>query len=195
MLMTGLAGLAGGLANTDAARTGSYGGSTTQSGTNTTTRNLRPEQDATLGPLLEQILQRISNPQASLEPFKTTAREGVNASYAAVPDAIRAKYGNNGNASGKKGKAARVAEVSRAGDLSGLEGQFAQQGVAMQDSGLGLAERLLGQNFGSTSSTSSTGSTSGTQTGPGTALSGAVTGGSSMFASLQALMAALNGGL
>ena len=160
--LSALIGMGGGIASgifgnrpqtTDTTYSGTQTGR--QQGQSSTTRDLLPEQSAMLGPLLQQILQQINNPGAALQPFQTAAREQVNSNYAAVPDAIRAKYGNGGNASGKSGKAARVAEVARAGDLSGLEGQFAQAKLGLQNSGLTLAERLLGQSFGSTTNTDS----------------------------------------
>lgn len=197
-LETGLAALTGGLANTEAARTGRTGasGSNSSSSGSRRRRVLTPGQTLLSGVLQNTAIDRITNPGAIAEPLRVAARENVNQNFAAVPDAVRAKYGTTGQASGKLGRAGREAEVARAGALSGVDADFNRLILGLQDSGIGLGERLLSQNFEDevTGYGTNAFNQQGFNTAPGSAAAGALTGGLQMFATLAALSRFLEGG-
>lgn len=197
-LLTGLSALTGGLANTEAARTSrsSSSGTNSTAGSSTRRRILTPGQESLNSTLTGTALDRIENPAAAVAPLRVATRENINANFAGVPDALRAKYGTTGGASGKLGRAARESEIARAGALSGADSDFNRLILQLQDSGIGLGERLLSQNFGEEAT--NTGSTAysqhGQQVAPGSAAAGALTGGLQMFSNLLALQAVLKGG-
>lgn len=193
-LLTGLSALTGGLANTKAARTGQYGSSSSGSSSGGTKRVVTPEQQSVFSPLVQNILQRLENPQAALQPAHTAARESVNANFAGMDDVIRQKYGTGAGASGKYGKAARVGEQTRLGALSGVDSQFAAARTGVQDAASQQGLSLLGMNFGTEYSQGQNNSQSGFNTAPGSAAAGALTGGASGFFNQLALLQALMGG-
>lgn len=201
-LMTGLSALTGGLANTQAARTGKYGQSSSSSSSGGTKRVVTPEQQAVFSPLVQNILQRLENPQAALQPAHTAARESVNQNFAGMDDVIRQKYGTGAGASGKYGKAARVGEQSRLSALSGVDGQFAAARTGVQEGAAQQGLSLLGMNFGQEYQQGQSNQSSGFNTAPGSAASGALTSGATMLGSQQTelfrnlfLLQQLTGGL
>jgi len=197
----GLAGgsaLAGALNNTRAARTSESTSSSSSSGSNTTRRRrvLTPGQTGLNDTLTSEALRRITDPAAVAEPLRAATREKVNANYAAVPDLLRQKYGATGYGSGKLGTAQRQAEISRLGALSDVDSDFNQLILQLQESGIGLGERLLSQNFEEEDYSSYTGSQSGRSTGvqPGSVAGGAVGNATGTLSALLALNQVLKGG-
>lgn len=188
-LLTGLSALTGGLANTQKARTGTYGstsgGSTSSTGSNR--RFVTPEQQALQSPILQNIMQQLENPASFLQAGQTAARENVNANFAGMEDTLRQKYGTGAGASGKFGRAARGAETERLRGLSQVDSQFALARQGVQQQGLGNALSLLGMNFGT--DVSSTGSQQqqqdGFSTAPGSALAGALESGGTVLGAQQ----------
>ncbi len=147
--------------------TSSYDNTSTTSGTSTTTRNLTPQQEALQGPLSALALDKIANPAARLEPLRQVSRAQVNNNFSGADEAIRAKLGRSGAKSGKLGTAVRQTELSRLGAISDVDTNFSNQILNEQESGIGLAERLLSQNYGQT--VTSNGTTTGSGTGTNTA--------------------------
>lgn len=198
MLMTGLGALTGALSNTNANKTSTYSGQQAQSnsGTTTTGRNLTPYQSAIQAPLFDYVSNLMTNPQATVAPFQTAARNNVNSNYKGLADSLRQQFlSTGGGGSGKFGTALAQGNLNRLSDLSNVDNTMAQTAATLPLQGANLASGLLGMNFGSTTSTSSTGSSSssGQQVGAGSPLAGAFQGGTSSLA--QMLMAAMLGGM
>lgn len=190
--------LAGGLQNTRAARTSESSSSSSSSGSNTSRRRrvLTPGQTGLNDTLTSEALRRITNPAAVAEPLRAATREKINANFAGVPDLLRQKYGSTGYGSGKLGTAQRQAEISRLGALSDVDSDFNQLILQLQESGIGLGERLLSQNFEEEDYSSYTGSQSGRSVGtqPGSVAAGAFGNASSTLSALLALNQVLKGG-
>lgn len=206
-LMGGSA-VAGALNNRQSARTSTYDQNQSENSTaqnsavnsSTTRRDLTPEQQAAMATLSRFSGDLMQNPLAGLEGLKASAGNQINSNYAGALDAIKAKLlANGGGASGKFQRAVRGTELARIGDLSGLEGQFAQMGSQRQLAGAGLAQNLLGMDFGQTTqgqasniaSTSGTSRNYGTGVAPGSAAGGALTGGLGALSSIAGLQAIL----
>lgn len=183
--------ISGALQNTRAARTTESNSSSSNSGSNTARRKriLTGGQQQLNDSLTSAALERIMNPAAVAEPLRAATREKVNQNFAGVPDLLRQKYGATGYGSGKLGTAQRQAEMSRLGALSGVDSDFNQLILQLQESGIGLGERLLGQNFEDETYSSYTGSESqrGTQVGPGSVAGGAFGNATSTLSSLLAI--------
>lgn len=197
-LFAGLSALAGGLGNTQAARTTTTNGTQSQTGGSsaTTSRNLAPQQQSsldTLGPLIQQM---IANPGSITEPIRQSNRQAANAAFTGQPQAIADQFGTGGGASGVSGKVQVASDLARRSSLAGADQAANLQQAQVQQGGAGLAMQLLGQNFGSTTSgtTDSTTSSNGTSIGPGSAAGGAVGGGLSGLAAMMAMMGMMGGG-
>jgi hypothetical protein len=150
---------------------------------------LLPEQQGLAGLLAGRANDMITNPGAGLAPIRAGLRDSVNSNFAGADRAIASKMlTSGGNRSGKAGRAAREMEMARAGALGGADQQIYRMILDQQDRGTGIAERLLSQNFGQTTtgSTSSTGNSTmnGTNTQPGSALAGGISGGLSTLMAL-----------
>lgn len=189
-LMTGLSAISGGLQNTKAARTGTS--STAGTNSSSTRRVLTPGQTSLNDSLTSTALQRITNPAAVAEPLRAATREKVNTNFAGVPDLLRQKYGATGYGSGKMGTAQRQSEIARLGQLSGVDSDFNNLILQLQESGISLGDRLLSQNFGTESDNSY--SQSGTVVNPGSVAAGAFTNGTQTLSALLALSQILSAG-
>lgn len=211
MALLGIGGaVAGGLNNSKAARTSEYdqdqqGSGSTQSSaanSNTIRRDLTDEQRTALQQLFGFGSGLVQNPMSGLEAIKSAALNQTNSNYGGVMDALKAKLLASGQAaSGKFARGARATELARIGDISGLEGQFAQMGNQRQLAGAGILQNILGMNFGETSTgqasnvgaTSNQGRNWGTGVAPGSAAGGALSGGLGALSSalgLQSILAA-----
>lgn len=161
---------AGVLGGRKSARTGTFDRTTTRSGTSTRTRTLRPEQEESIGWLRDIASKLLTDPSAGLEPLKVGARGAVNRRYAGAPQSLADKMLTHGQKSGKFGRGMRMMEMGRLGELSALEPEFARMILEQQEQGVGIAERLLSQDFGGTVTTSGTDRSYGTETFPGSML-------------------------
>ena len=191
--LAGGSALAGALGNRASARTSTQqqqsqqqqqsSASSTSTGSQSDRRALSPEQIAAMSRLGTFSESLMNDPMAGLEAIRSGALNRVNANYGGAIDAIKAKLLANGaGGSGKFNRAVRGTELSRIGDLSGLEANFANLASQRQIQGAGLAQGLLGVNLGSDSTstttqaanTSSSGSSSSSGTGvaPGNAAAG-----------------------
>jgi hypothetical protein len=128
----------------------------------------------------------MNDPTAALAPIRNAGLQGINQTYAGVPQQVTQQLANRGyGSSGATGDALYKVGLSRAGAVSGLEGQLATQGIQQQQFGASLGEQLLNSLKGSTTSTSGTtstdGSTTGTQTKPGPSIFSSIAGLGSML--------------
>lgn len=128
----------------------------------------------------------MNDPTAALAPIRNAGLQGINQTYAGVPQQVTQQLANRGyGSSGATGDALYKVGLSRAGAVSGLEGQLATQGIQQQQFGASLGEQLLNSLKGSTTSTSGTtstdGSTTGTETKPGPSIFGTIAGLGSML--------------
>ncbi len=183
----GLNAFAGWLKNRKGARTGEFDRSSTTSGTTTRTRTLRPEQEAGMSLLDKRMHALLNDPEAGMGQMFSGARASVNRRYSGAPQMLADRMLRHGQGSGKFGRATRQMEMSRLGDLSALEPIFAQMILEQKDKGVGIAERLLSQDFGGSVSTTSAGRQWGTDTRPGSAAAGAVSGGAEALTMLMML--------
>lgn len=155
-----LGGAAGGFLNQPQTSSTNFNQNTTgtQSGSASTQRTLTPYQQALQGPLFGYISQLMSNPQATVAPFKAAARDQVNSNYGGLADTLRQQFMANGGGgkSGKFGGALVQGNLNRLGQLSGTDTAFDQTAAQLPLQGAGLASSLLGMPFGSTSTGTST---------------------------------------
>lgn len=192
-LFAGLSALAGGLGNTEAARTTTTAGQQTGSNSSTTSRNLAPQQQSSmdaLGPLIQQM---IGNPGAITEPIRQSNRNMANATFTGAPQGISDQFDTGGGASGVSGKVKVATDLARRGALAGADQAANVQKAQVQQGGAGLAMQLLGQNFGSTTTGTNSLTANGTSIAPGSAAGGAVGGGLSGLAAMMAMMGMLTG--
>jgi hypothetical protein len=121
------------------------------------------------------------NPQGIPDAIRTGATSAVNRTFKGSNDRITEALSQRGfGNSGVLQNAIASNEATRAGKLGGLESSFAQMGLDQENNTLNLAERLLSQGRGMSSTSQ------GEQ--PGNVAAGAMTGG------LQGLMYALLSG-
>jgi|SRR5579864_7755441 len=189
-LLTGLGALTGALSNTAANKTSTTSNSFANGSTNSTNRVLTPYQTALQGPLFSYISQLMTNPTATLQPFKQQARDQVNQNYNGLSDSLRQQFlSTGGGSSGKFGTALAQGDLQRTGDLSNVDNTFAAQASALPLQAESLGTNLLGMNFGTTSTSTNSGTSNGTQVGAGSPLAGAFQGGTAGLG--QQLMAAM----
>lgn len=193
LLGAGLGAAAGGLANTDAARTGYSSNSSTQSGAGSSRRWLLPQQQDLLSPLMDRIKALTTDPSAGLEPIRQGLKTNVNENYSGMEDTLSSKLLSHGAASGKFGTAVRTADLARRSQLSGVDAQMAQMGLQQQNFGTSAAEQMLGMNFGTDTSNSMSSSQNGQYTVPGSVGGGAFLGGLDTLMTLLQLQAKLKG--
>lgn len=194
--------ISGALQNRRSARTSESEStsSSSSSGSNTSRRRriLTAGQTGLNDTLTSEALRRITDPASVAEPLRAATREKVNQNFAGVPDLLRQKYGATGYGSGKMGTAQRQAEMSRLGALSGVDSDFNQMILQLQESGIGLGERLLSQNFEeedySSYTNSQSGRSSGTQVGAGSVAGGAFGNATGTLSALLALNKVLGAG-
>jgi hypothetical protein len=181
-LIPGLAALTGYLSNSPANKTTTTNSTQTGSnyGTSNYTKNLTPFQSELTGPLSQFISQSMTDPQALVAPFAAGARDNINSTYAGLGDTLRQQFmGTGGGSSGKFGMALAGGNLQRLGALQQSDTGFAQEAAQLPFQGANLAEQLLGQNFGGSTSTTGggTSTSSGTTVGPGSPIAGALQGG------------------
>lgn len=142
-----------------------------QEGTTQTAKTLTPYQSAVQGPLAQLISQGITDPSKLVAPQQNQAREQVNDNYSGLASKLRQQFlSTGGGSSGKFGTAMLQGDLARRGDLSNVDNQAAVTASAMPWTAAGLANQMLGLNFGQTTNVagSSTGGTSGASTTTGT---------------------------
>jgi len=167
-LFGGKAQLGGGIGFNDSGTNTSSNTNTTQnlntSNTGTTTKNLTPFQSILTGPLSSTIMQLMTNPQGFVAPFKAAARDATNNTYAGLGDTLRQQFmgTTGGGQSGKFGMALAGGNLQRLSDLAKSDNSFDQTAAELPLSGAQLAEQMLGQNFGQTTTGSSTATGTGT---------------------------------
>lgn len=134
------------------------------SNTGTTTKNLAPFQSMLTGPLSSFITRLMTNPQETVAPFKAAARDSVSSTYSGLGDTLRQQFlgSTGGGQSGKFGMALAQGNLQRVGDLSKSDMGFDQTAAQLPLAGAGLAEQLLAQNFGSTTTGASSAESTGT---------------------------------
>jgi hypothetical protein len=160
MLMGGLGAAGGALSSKQKQQQDQTSKSTSTENTNstgTTTKNLLPEQQQALAKLMPYIGQLLGGNNAGLDPLKEFTRSKVNSNYGQFEDALRTKLGRGGGRSGKMGTATRAMELSRLGQLSGVDADFAKMMLDEQNKGANLGMGLLGMNFGQTATQQGTG--------------------------------------
>lgn len=151
----------------------------------TTTPTLDPMFQPLQTAAMDQILKRLRQPGAGLQPMKTAAIDGVNKTYSAVPQRLTEQFASRGfNNSGLLGKSMAGAEYSRAGDIAGLEPQFAQMELDQESQAMAQLQQILAMFRGST--------TKGTGTQPGNMMGGAFAGAADGFGSGMYLDSILN---
>lgn len=190
-IMAGAAGasaIGGLLSGRKKARTSKFERTDITSGTATRTRTLRPEQEKSIGWLTDIGRRLLTDPSAGLEPLKIGARAAVNRRYAGAPQALADRMLRHGQKSGKFGTAMRHTELARLGELSDLEPEFARMILEQQEKGVGIAQRLLSEDFGGTVTTSGTDRSYGTGVAPGSAAGSAVGSGAAGLGSIATLM-------
>ena len=180
--------LGGWLGGRKKARTSSFDRTSATSGTTTRTRTLRPEQEESMGWLRDIMEKLLTDPSAGLEPLKIGARGAVNRRYAGAPQSLADRMLGHGQKSGKFGTAMRQIELSRLGELSDLEPEFARMILEQQEKGVGIAQRLLSEDFGGTVTTSGTDRSYGTGVAPGSATGGAFSTGGAAMGQIATLM-------
>lgn len=146
-----------------------------------------------LGGLMEQY---VGNPQAYIEPIRMAQREAVNQNFAGADTTLRERYARGaGGASGKFGTAARQVDLARRSALTGVDTDALMKILDIQQGGAGIAQYLLGQTFGTTTSGTENRqySSSGTSNQPGNMLGGGLSGGLGTLSSLIGLNKILGG--
>lgn len=136
----------------------------------------------------------MTDPTAALAPIRNAGLQGINETYAGVPQQVTQQLANRGyGSSGATGDALYKVGLSRAGAVSGLEGQLATQGIQQQQFGASLGEQLLNSLKGTSSTGTTSGSTSGTTTTDGSTTGTQTQPGPSIFSSIAGLMGTIAG--
>lgn len=152
------------------------------------TPTMTPEMQALMDKLSSYSSESMDNPTAGMAPIKNAATDQINRNYMDIPNRLSSQFASRGyGSSGNFGNSLYKTAIARGGDLSNLEGQFAQAGINQRNFGASLGANLL--NFGK-------GSTS-TATSPDMSLSaglGAGANGLSNLSTLLMLSKVLNGG-
>jgi len=94
----------------------------------------------------------IANPTASMGGIRTAGLDNINKTYDTLPQSVATQMARRGyGSSGNMGNSMYKVAMSRAGDVSNLEGKIAAMGVDRQNAGASLGTQLLGLNRGTTS--------------------------------------------
>ena len=173
------------LNNRKKARTREFDNYSTNYSTTTRTRTLRPEQEAGMSLLDRRMHVLLNDPEAGLAPLRAGRRNQVNQRYAGMPQMLADRMLSHGQKSGKFGRATREMEMARFGEMADVDNWFAQLILEQKDKGVGIAERLLGQDFGGTVSTRGSSRSWGTGVAPGSATGSAVSGGTEALTTLM----------
>jgi hypothetical protein len=124
--------------------------------------------------------EKINNPGAGLEPFRTAGYAGVNRNFAgAVPKLERSLASRGFSRGGQMAGGARALEVGRLNALSGVDSEMATRAIGERDKGISIASDLLSQVNEQ--------ETEGSLTTPSNMLSGAVNNGVSTYSMLSTL--------
>ena len=175
--------------------------STQQSQQSQAANNSWENVGAGMQPLYNALLSygqnSVANPSALLDPLRQAGLQGINASFAPIPQQIARQMASRGyGSSGAMGDAMVNANIARAGQASNLEGQLAQSAIQQQQFGASLSQSLLNAFKGTSTSSSSSGSSSGTSQGtsttPNTMASNGLLGLGSGLTNLAGIMAFLN---
>lgn len=194
--LSGLSALSGIFGNRPKTYRTSESGTSSSGFDSTSSRLLTPQQQAAmelLGGLMEQY---VGNPQAYIEPIRMAQREAVNQNFAGADTTLRERYARGaGGASGKFGTAARQVDLARRSALTGVDTDALMKILDIQQGGAGIAQYLLGQTFGTTTSGTENRqySSSGTSNQPGNMLGGGLSGGLGTLSSLIGLNKILGG--
>jgi hypothetical protein len=149
--------------------------------TSSTTPTLTPEMQALMDRLSKFSTDSIDNPQAGFAPIKNAAVDNVNRNYMSLTPRISKQFASRGyGSSGGLGDTMLQTEFARGGDLSQLEGQFADRALTQRNFGANLGANLL--NFGKGSSSS------GTSTGPDMSLSNGLLSAGNGISNLSTLL-------
>jgi hypothetical protein len=171
-LMSGGAGIAGGLLNRKKTSTAST--------TPTLDPSLQPLQDDLIG----RIRQRLEG-GTDLSPIKAPAIEAINRRYRNLPSAIGADFASRGyGSSGVMQQAIAATHANRLGDLNDLEGKFAGFQIDQDNQAQDLAARLLASGRGSST----------VQTQPGNVAGAGISSGLETLTTLLTLGRMMNGG-
>jgi hypothetical protein len=119
--------------------------------TSTTTPQWSPEMQGLMSRLSAFTDQSMSNPGAGLQPIKQAATDNINRNYQGLSRRLSSQFASRGyGSSGDFGNSLYETEYQRAGDLSQLEGQFADREINQRNLGASLSEQLLGMTRGTT---------------------------------------------
>ena len=119
------------------------------------------------------------DPAAGLAPIKNAAIDNINRNYMDVPQQVTSQLARRGyGSSGNMGNSLYRVALARGGDLSNLEGQFADRAISQRNLGATLGEQLLGLGRGTTS----------TGTTPDTSLSSGLLSGGNALQNLSSLL-------
>jgi hypothetical protein len=144
---------------------------------------------ALMDELLGQARQSINNPMAGLQPIKNAAVDNVNRNYAGVPRRLASQFAARGyGSSGSFGNSLYDTEFARGGDLSKLEGLFADRAIDERNKGLTFGEQLLNFGKGETTTSSGTGTQPGNMAGAGLSAAGSSLGNLSALLVLQKML-------
>lgn len=153
--------------------------------TTTNTPSYTPDQMSMQHNLSDMLSARMAHPEGVFDPMKAAAINGVNQTYAGIGQRMQSQF--SGRGFGRSGTLLtnRVGqEVSRAGDIGGLESQFASKQLDYTNNLMDQASRFGFANPGSRA----------TSTSPNTMAAGAFGAGSQTLTSLWALNKLMGGG-
>jgi hypothetical protein len=127
------------------------------------TKNLTPFQSALQSPLFNYITNLLSaDPSTIAKPYQTAAANDINANYTGLADTLRNKFlATGGGDSGKYGLAVAQGEQQRLSDLSTSDSDILTSVLGQRAGAAELGSTLLGQDFGSTSSSDTSGQENG----------------------------------
>jgi hypothetical protein len=120
--------------------------------TQTSTPTWSPDQQALLSQLTQFGKDSMVNPFQGLDPIKNAAIDNINRNYMDVPNQVSSQLARRGyGSSGDMGNSFYKVALARGGDLSNLEGQFADRAIQQRNFGASLSDQLLGLTRGTTS--------------------------------------------
>lgn len=155
--------------------------------TNSYRRVTTPEQDRSLGMVMDYVNTGLNTPDAGTAPIRAGAVNKINARYAAMPGQVAARAAKAG-----MGKNARNAdflaslEARRSGEVAGFDNQLAQLIMQQRNLAAQTGMQVANANWGYDSN--------GTNTQPGNMIGGALNGGLSMLSAMAAMRQIMGGG-
>jgi hypothetical protein len=155
--------------------------------TNSYRRVTTPEQDRSLGMVMDYVNTGLNTPDAGTAPIRAGAVNKINARYAAMPGTLKARTAGTG-----MGKNARnqdflsSLEARRSGEVAGFDNNLASLIMQQRNLAAQTGMQIAGANWGSDST--------GTNTQPGNMIGGALNGGLSMLAAMSAMRQIMGGG-